>query len=921
MTKVKFDNGAFKVEQNHNNLSTKSQEYTEKVREMNSVVDTLDRYDDFSNLKIKVNQYEFDRDTGYGIIKAVGHNHAIIRHQQKAAQRFLSDFRGFGLLADVVGSGKTFEAGVILSELAYRGRIKNILVVAPKQVYSAWINVLENCFGLGRGQIVELNKNPDFGSLKEERQDIFYPEKSCYIVSMEDFVKWGKENVEAILFDVIVVDEAHHICDSEGQYSGVMELLSFMMQVKNKADKKYCILLSATPHSGNLENMFNLWYFIKEYGCMEENSNIGYAIRNDYQEKKDYYKNHICRGASTIAEYIRIVKRDIIETQNPYKSDFEEYLAENKITNYNEKKERERDVYIENYLNKLERKQRHLYESILTEVATKYHEGIVENIMVRQAGTPLSKDKRIVNLFFYPTNSNATKIQIQNGYTFSVDDFSIVKNGNKLSFKDYQKEIIGREEIATNEYSNALNSFLGQELWIQMGVDDKALHRDNSISYYRSKPIENVENEYFPVRLGELTLNKKLEKLKELLRKHNNERVLIFFDYDKRNARQTIERVKKALELDVDIKNRILYANEKNSKFIEAEFNKDAQSSAILFSEDAKLTESSNLQKSQVIINFEVPINPISMDQRIGRIFRIGQQHDVTIYSLADMTELEGYVLMYYTNIGLLSSNNGDATILAGSSNERMVTIRCKECERVKLLSLEDYNFFKEEDSDEIYCQANEVCIDNENQKTEMTEISTYDFKCSNSNCQAVFTRTIEPAGYSCMANEHIIDKEIMSYSGELGDRKFSCQKICAIYHCNRLKEIDCKIIRNKLEGRNRTPAELQAICGRCKNRKICEARGCVINADISKCHECGDTTCRPKPHTIEFDVDKWEAKCPVCGEGTIKPVQAKTFATFVQGLWDYQADKGASFCDNLTKEMKKVQYIKHILEKGRDKK
>ena len=35
------------------------------------------------------------------------------------------------------------------------------------------------------------------------------------------------------------------------------------MATKKKANSTYCVLLSATPHSGNLEKMFRLWYFIR----------------------------------------------------------------------------------------------------------------------------------------------------------------------------------------------------------------------------------------------------------------------------------------------------------------------------------------------------------------------------------------------------------------------------------------------------------------------------------------------------------------------------------------------------------------------------------------------------------------------------------------------------------------------------------
>ena len=53
-------------------------------------------------------------------------------HQLYALNRAISRDRIRYLLADEVGLGKTIEAGLVLRELKLRGRVKRILVVAPK---------------------------------------------------------------------------------------------------------------------------------------------------------------------------------------------------------------------------------------------------------------------------------------------------------------------------------------------------------------------------------------------------------------------------------------------------------------------------------------------------------------------------------------------------------------------------------------------------------------------------------------------------------------------------------------------------------------------------------------------------------------------------------------------------------------------
>ena len=124
----------------------------------------------------------------------------------------------------------------------------------------------------------------------------------------------------------------------------------------------------------------------------------------------------------------------------------------------------------------------------------------------------------------------------------------------------------------------------------------------------------------------------------------------------------------------------------------------------MLVVKDPSFTEGVNLQSGSVIINFQVTPDPLAMDQRIGRIFRLGQKNDVTIYSLADMNRLEGFALLYFSRIGLMSSNSGDATIIAGSNNDRMVAVRCDRCGQVKLYSQEDYEAHKKNGN--LFCTA-----------------------------------------------------------------------------------------------------------------------------------------------------------------------------------------------------------------------
>ncbi len=68
-------------------------------------------------------------------------------HQIRALSRAIANDRVRYLLADEVGLGKTIEAGLIMRELKLRGLVKRTLVVAPKGLVSQWVSEMRFHFG------------------------------------------------------------------------------------------------------------------------------------------------------------------------------------------------------------------------------------------------------------------------------------------------------------------------------------------------------------------------------------------------------------------------------------------------------------------------------------------------------------------------------------------------------------------------------------------------------------------------------------------------------------------------------------------------------------------------------------------------------------------------------------------------------
>lgn len=958
---------AFNMDSNRASLNTRPARYNRELAELSSAVEELDRHDDFSALRISADKYRKTDKSPYGIEfdPRVHTGGSVIQpHQRKAAEDFLKRLRGFGMLADVVGSGKTFEACVVLSELAVRGVVKSMLIVAPSQVYDAWKEALEVFFGLGNGALCEVknlyDKNLEFTFDNGGRRSPSRP----LLVKWEDFIDWSEAEVSGVLFDVIVVDEAHHLCDQTGSDANAMKLLSLMMQCKKDANKEYCLLLSATPHDGNLENMFPLWYFIDSKGGLPSDfgRNMADSAKSaQYRRSKQRYISYICHNATTVMEFINRVKYE--EVLKQCRAEFEKFVTDNygakgdkaeKLQKFYALSGGEQNAYVQRFLDADENYE--IRKSVNNNVALAYHEGILRQIMIRQPNTFQNKKKLIKNYYFYPVTNYEGKVELSvfdkritvDCAALDTEKAVITADGTKCSVSAFISA------CTKNRYGGYYSEYQGRFYFFDAlfkklgGLKEECGFRRGSEKYYLGQFLAltnytgrfDIDDFVVPVSVAESSFNRKFSKAAEILNEHKNERVLVFFDYDKDRDRDLkgdysypygendislcladkftaeLKKIKGMSERIIDADNIV----DLTGDTLERTFN--GKKDAILIVNSASLTEGSNLQSCNVIINFQITPDPLSMDQRIGRVFRIKQENDVNIYSLADMNLLEGYVLAYFTRIGLMTSNSGDATIISGSNNEHMVTVRCKNCKKVRLFTLEDYNHFKEADGDELKCRDTDACRNGESGYTLMREMNVHDFQCS--TCKTTFSRSMETEGYKCVYDSG----SSMCSTGRADDRDVYCRKICAMSHCPKFgfggALENCPALAAYRENGNIGDQDLMEKCAYCKLKDKCpeKCRVGLFREAVEKCVNCSErkrarlTLCRP--HILQFN-GQWEAPCPRCAaekkSGKIRPILARTFAAFIRGLWSYSHKKeDDNFCEILSGESAKVAEIQDIL-------
>lgn len=167
------------------------------------------------------------RNATYGLEELVGSRVLILPHQAEVITKVLSDATCRYVLADEVGLGKTIEAAVILKGLRRRNPGMRTLIVAPSSLTHQWANELRSKFWM------------QFEIVDESRLDAI-PKTDGVIVSMDELASSSRlrEVISAHEWDCLIIDEAHHVRKNE-------VLQQSLIQQSDRASS--VLILSATP--------------------------------------------------------------------------------------------------------------------------------------------------------------------------------------------------------------------------------------------------------------------------------------------------------------------------------------------------------------------------------------------------------------------------------------------------------------------------------------------------------------------------------------------------------------------------------------------------------------------------------------------------------------------------------------------------
>ncbi len=166
-------------------------------------------------------------------------------YQIETVRKVLKQFRGRVLLADEVGLGKTIEAGMVFKEYLLRGMAERVLVLTPATLVGQWQEEMATKFG------IELATTYD--NLLRNDPEKFWAQPrviaSIATARRAEHVAW----LERQHYDLVIVDEAHHLKNR----------VTANWKLVNALNKRFLLMLSATPVQNSLVELYNLLTLLK----------------------------------------------------------------------------------------------------------------------------------------------------------------------------------------------------------------------------------------------------------------------------------------------------------------------------------------------------------------------------------------------------------------------------------------------------------------------------------------------------------------------------------------------------------------------------------------------------------------------------------------------------------------------------------
>ena len=610
------------------------------------------------------------------------------------------------LVADDVGVGKTIEAGLILKELEVRDSINSVLIICPRPL------VAERKWELEMKRFDENFTQMDgrafAEAISETHRDGAWPERHNktiipYSLFGEDSImgtqstssrrkkNLGLAELDPVPhFDLVIVDEAHNIRNANTwMYRGV-EIFC------RNADA--VVFLTATPLQNSNDDLYTLLNLLRPDVVIDKDTfrtmaepnayinNLLRIIRNQEEVWQEAGKEEISHILNTTWG------RSVIQ-HNPDFGQIYDFLEKESVT---------RDEKVE-MISKVEAL--HSFHAIINRTRRKDIEDfcIRRNLTVKVPYTSVQR-----NLYDALMEFEATSLGMLHGsQSVRFMMCTIMRQAASCIYglQPFMKDIIARR-MAQIQNDGELYEY---DVELNSGEENALFELQDEIAMLTEKLPEE---------------DPKFEKMYEIIcekQKEDNNRVIIFSSF-----RHTLAYVRRKLEkrgirvaqVDGSVPDAERYAL--RQRFMVSRDTEDAID-VLLFSEVG--CEGLDYQFCDTMINYDLPWNPMRIEQRIGRIDRRGQKSDtVRIYNMITKDTIDATIYDRCLNkIGVFESSIGDCSEILGDISDQILKIMFDPT-----LTEEERNLKIEQMAD------NEVMKVQEMHRLEQDEKSLYGFDLSN---------------------------------------------------------------------------------------------------------------------------------------------------------------------------------------------
>lgn len=589
-------------------------EYSERLQPNVDLTDPFERirenyYDHYSDY-LKGNTSFKIQSSNNSTISSLKASRTLFRpYQFKPLLKFLNSDNKRILIADEVGLGKTIEAGHIMLEMKARGEFHNALVICPVALREKWATELNEKFGLDFIEVKE--KETLIHELQHHNGGVLAVINYDKIRETSEILKLIEE--KNIKFSIIVCDESHKLRNSNTMiYHGAEKLLLVSNSV---------VFMSATPIMIDEFNLYNQLHLLD--ANMYDNPEV---FRNNVQLNRPFV-----RALSQLNNGVSL-------------KEIAKELASSEVTTYNTINDIEstQNFYIKDYFSDYP-----IYQDII-------------KLMTKGDDTPAVRAQLQFNLSeMSPMNtifSRTRKREVtqdwsqaeRNPYTHRVTLSQDERDAYEHAIEDYIDDHTVIDEYGRERTGSmglvTVKRQLASSVWAYLNENEDLDRGFDKYSEYQDAKFEA------------------LLSVLETVFNHGNKKIIVFAIF-KKTLKYLNIRLKKA-----GYKCALIYGDSHIDKMdVLNQFQFDDSVKVLLSSEVG--SEGLDMQFCNTIVNYDLPWNPMVVEQRIGRIDRFGQESPKVNINTIIVKEsiLEDIYQRLLDRIGIFRESIGDLEAILDS--------------------------------------------------------------------------------------------------------------------------------------------------------------------------------------------------------------------------------------------------------------